>query len=331
MDTPISSVGSRGDKFRAARRRVADQPLIALAVILVLLLGLLEVVSPGYLTPRSLSSTLQLGAILGIMAAGQTLVLLTAGVDLSVASTASAAAYIMASFNHTHGPVVGILAGLAVGVIVGLVNGLGVGVFGVPPLIMTLGVGGVVSGLLTVYVVVLGAGAPVVPAPIAALGGGTVLQYLPWDVLLIWFPLAVILLLGLRYSGLGRAIIAVGDNPVACRLTGVRVWQVLLATYTISAMLAAVSGIVLGGYLGAVDQGLATPYLLPSVAAVVLGGTSVFGGMGGYGGTIFGVLILQVLDTILTVMKAEQWVRNVLYGAIILILTWAYARLTGTE
>lgn len=305
--------------------------MVALAVILLLLFLLLDIVSPGYLSAHSLSSTFQLAAVLGIMAGGQTLVLLTAGVDLSVASTASAAAYVMASYNHAHGATAGILAGLLVGVLVGLVNGLGIGVFGAPPLIMTLGVGGVVGGLLTVYVVESNAEAPVVPAAVGNLGGGMFLHYIPWSALLVWLPLSLILIFGLRYSGLGRAIIAVGDNPIACRLTGVRVWQVLIATYTICGFLAALGGIVLGGLDGAVDQGLATTYLLTSVAAVVLGGTSVFGGTGGYGGTILGVLILQVLDTLLTVVNAQQWVRDVLYGAIILVLTWAYARLTGAE
>jgi len=164
---------------------------------------------------------------------------------------------------------------------VGLVNGIGVGVFGVQPLIMTLGVGTIEFGMLVVYSQSQTNGAPVVPGPMYQLGTGTVLQYIPLDVLLVWLPVSLLLILGLKYSGLGRAIIAVGDNPIACRLAGVRTWQVLIATYAICGLLSATAGMILGGNQNAVDPSLATSYLLLTVAAAVIGGTSVFGGSGG--------------------------------------------------
>jgi ribose transport system permease protein len=312
------------------QRRLADQPMYVLASILIFLFVILAVVSPGYRSLHSLSSTVQVAAILGIMAGGQTLVLLTAGVDLSVASTASAAAYVMAQ-NTVHGSVTAILVGLSIGLVVGLVNGLGVGIFGVQPLIMTLGVGAIEFGVLVVYSQSQTNGAPVVPAPIYQLGTATVLQYVPLDVLLAWLPVSVILLLGLKYSGLGRAIFAVGDNPVACRLAGVRTWQVLLAAYTISGLLSALAGMILGGNNNAVDPTLAQSYLLLSVAACVIGGTSVFGGSGGYAGTILGALILTVLDALLTVINASQATRQILYGAIVLVLASVYARISGAS
>jgi ribose transport system permease protein len=312
------------------QRLLADQPVYALAAILVILFAILAIISPGYRSLGSVSSTVQLAAILGIMAGGQTLVLLTAGVDLSVASTASAAAYVMAQ-NSSHGAVTAILMGVIIGLVVGLVNGIGVGIFGVQPLIMTLGVGGIAFGMLVVYSQSQTNGAPVVPDPVYQLGTGTVLQYIPLDVLLVWLPVSVILILGLKYSGLGRAIVAVGDNPIACRLAGVRTWQVLLATYAICGVLSAVAGMILGGNNNAVDDQLATSYLLLSVAACVIGGTSVFGGSGGYAGTIFGALILTVLDALLTVIDASQATRQILYGAIILLLAWAYTRVSGGE
>lgn len=310
------------------QRRLADQPIYALVAILVSLFALLSVVSPGYRSLHSVSSTLQVAAILGIMAGGQTLVLLTAGVDLSVASVASAAAYLMAQ-NDVHGAFAAILIGLAVGLVAGLINGVGVGVFGVQPLIMTLGIGGILGGMLIVYSQAETNGAPVVPQVMYQLGTGTVLRYIPLDVLVIWLPLSIILILGLKFSGLGRAIIAIGDNPVACRLAGVRSWQVLIVTYVISGVLSAVAGMILGGNNNAVDLQLASSYLLLTVAAAVIGGTSVFGGSGGYAGTIFGALILTVLDAFLTVINATEAVRQMLYGVLILLLAWAYARLAG--
>ncbi len=141
-------------------------------------------------------------------------------------------------------------------------------------------------------------------------------------------PLAVVIVLGLRYSGIGRMIYAVGDNPVASRLAGVRVWQVQLFVYAICGLLAALAGVLLVGFNNAADLGMATPFLLPSVAAVVIGGTSIFGGYGGYVGTILGALILTVLDSLLTLVNATQAVRQILYGSIVLLLAWLYVRLS---
>jgi ribose transport system permease protein len=317
---------ARPGRLAEFQRRLSDQPIYALAAILVLLFVVLSIVSPGYRSLHSMSSTVQVAAILGIMAGGQTLVLLTGGVDLSVASVASAAAYLMAQ-NNVHGAFAAILIGLTVGLVAGLINGIGVGVFGVQPLIMTLGIGAISGGMLLVYSQAQTNGAPVVPQVMYELGTRTVLRYIPLNVLLIWLPLSIILILGLKYSGLGRSIIAVGDNPIACRLAGVRSWQVLIITYVISGVLSALAGMILGGNNNAVDLQLASSYLLLTVAAAVIGGTSVFGGSGGYAGTIFGALILTVLDALLTVINATEAVRQMLYGLLILVLAWGYAQL----
>jgi ribose transport system permease protein len=119
---------------------------------------------------------------------------------------------------------------------------------------------------------------------------------------------------------------AYGDNPMAMRLAGVRSWQLLTVTYALCGLLAAVAGIVLAGLLNAADLGLADSFLLPSIAAVVLGGTSLFGGVGTYSGTIMGALILTVLDSFLTLLNADDSVRQILYGLIILALAALYAR-----
>jgi ribose transport system permease protein len=314
--------------LQAIQRLLADEPGYALVLILLILFGYLAYTSPGYRSLDSIASTVQLAAILGIMAAGQTIVLLTGGVDLSVATTASAAAYVMAQ-NDAHGALPAILIGVAIGFVVGFINGIGVGIFRVQPLIMTLGVGTIELGVLIVYTQSETNGAPIVPGPMVQLGQNRVLEYIPLDVLLVWLPVALILILGLRYTGLGRAIYAVGDNPIACRLAGVRTWQVLLATYTICGVLAALAGMILGGNQNAVDAQLASSYLLLTVAAAVIGGTSVFGGSGGYGGTIIGALILTVLNALLTVKDLSEATRQILYGAIILALAWAYARISG--
>ncbi|MBV9278625.1 MAG: ABC transporter permease [Chloroflexi bacterium] len=333
----VPSIAPRADRVRAAQQLVADRPAIVLTAILVILLIATNVVSPGFIAPHQLSTTLLTAAALGVLAAGQTIVMLTGGIDLSVANTATAAAYVMAQYGG-HNGVGAVLAALAVGLLVGLINGVGVGIFRVQPLIMTLGMIGIITGVLTILAGgkdILGFsfanGVPLIPDPVHQLGSGFVVGYVPLNVLLVWAPVSAAIILGLRFSGLGRTIYAVGDNPVACRLAGVRVWQVLLTSYTICGFLSAVSGILFVGLSNAADLSLVVPYLLPSVAAVVIGGTSILGGTGGYGGTILGALILTVLDSLLTLLNASQAVRQVLYGAIILALAAIYARISGAE
>jgi ribose transport system permease protein len=328
--TSVQPATSRNERLRSVQRWLGDRPVVALIVILLILMVLTNTVSPGFFGPKSLSTTLTLAAVYGIIAAGQTLVIFTGGIDLSVANTASASGYVMATYAIHHNTVEAVALGLAVGALVGLINGIGVGVFRVQPLIMTLGTATIVLGLLTVYSLTFNGG-PIVPGPVRTIAAGTVLKYVPVSLLVVWLPLAILLIWVLPRSGLGRSIYAVGDNPVACRLAGVRVWQVLIATYVICGILSALAGIILSGITNAVDVSLATLYLLPSVAAVVIGGTSIFGGSGTYWGTVFGALILTVLDSFLTNVNASEATRRILYGVIILALATVYSRGFGGE
>ena len=325
--TSAEDLGPQPGRVRALGQAVIDRPLIMLAVILVLLLVASEIASPGYLSDQRVGSILRFAAPLAFLAAGQTLVMLTAGIDLSVAATATAAAYIMAG-QASRGTGAALAIAVVVGLVIGLVNGVGVGIFRVEPLIMTLGMAGIVSGLLTVSAQSFVTGVPLVPTFVRDLASGHLIGEVIPNSVLLWAPVAVLILLGLRYSGYGRMLYAVGDNPLACRLAGVRVWQVLLVVYVLCAILAAIGGVLYVGLTNAADLQLATPYLLPSVAAVVIGGTSIFGGIGGYAGTIMGAIILVVLDSLLTLLDASQAFKQILYGLIILALAWLYATST---
>jgi ribose transport system permease protein len=318
--------------MNAVRQRVGDNPAIPLAFVFVALFVATDIVNraqegKAFLTLTQVSTTLLYGAILGLIAAGQTLVMLTGGVDLSVATTATAAAFMISSYG-THGWVPAVLIALGVGLGIGLVNGIGVALFRVNALIMTLGVSVITLGLLTIYS--QKRFVSLVPDFVATLGSQRFLTYIPYD-LLVWLPIAALIILGLRYSGIGRMIYAVGDNPVACRLAGVRVWQPLLFVYAACGLLSAAAGILLVGFNNAADLGIAGSFLLPSVAAVVIGGTSIFGGFGGYAGTILGALILTVLDSLLTILNASQATRQILYGLIVLALAAIYARATSAS
>ena len=310
------------------RRTIRDRPLIPLGILLVLLVVALEVVKPGTVNTNWLATTLRAAVPLAILAACQTLAMLTGGIDLSVGAVASMAAFLMVTQATAQGPVIAIVIAFVAAAIAGVVNGIGIGVFKVHPLIMTLGMSLVVLGLMSVYQLLMVQSGVLIPDAIKWLGSEISLGFLPNN-LLVFVPLAVLIVVGLRRSGYGRLLFAVGDNPIAARLAGTRVWQVLLALYILSAVLAAVAGILMAGLLNNATVSLAEQSVLPSVAAAVIGGTSIMGGRGGYSGTIIGALILTILTTLLTVLEMPEAVRQVLFGAIIVAVAAAYTRVTG--
>jgi ribose transport system permease protein len=317
----------RGRSGGALRGWMRDRPLVPLVVLLVALVALLEVVQPGIVTPSFVSNTMRFAVPLAILAACQTMTMLTGGIDLSVAVVASMTSYVMATFVSDVGWLGASLIALIPAAVVGLVNGIGVGWFRVHPLIMTISMSLIVSGAVNVYSRMNIAGGTRVPPEITWLGGQDLLGFLP-NSLLVFIPLAVIVLVGLRRFGYGRLLYAVGDNETAARLAGVRVGNVLVVLYVISAVLAGIAGLIYAGVIGSATGRLVDPYLLPSVAAAVIGGTSIFGGRGGYAGSIIGALILTVIVTLLTVLAAPEAVRQILFGAIILAVAAAYTRIT---
>jgi ribose transport system permease protein len=310
-----------------ARAWMRDRPLVALLLLLALLILVLQVAQPGIVTASWVSGTLRFAIPLAIIAACQTLTMLTGGIDLSVAVVASMTAYVMATMVSEVGWLAAVLIALVPAAVVGLVNGIGVGIFRVHPLIMTISMSLVVSGAVNVYARANITGGTRVPPEITWLGGQSLLGALP-NSLLLFLPLAALILFALRRFGYGRLLYAVGDNETAARLAGVRIGTVLLVLYLISAVLAGVAGVLFAGVIGSATGRLVDPYLLPSVAAAVIGGTSIFGGRGGYAGTIVGAVILTVLTTLLNVLGMPEAVRQILFGAIILAVAAAYTRIT---
>jgi ribose transport system permease protein len=300
--------------------------IVVLGLLLLALVAGIQLARPGTVNALWASNMMLFAAPLGIVAAGQTLVMLTGGIDLSVANVATASAYLMATHSGL-GVAPAILYGLGVGFVVGLINGIGVALLRVQPLVMTLGTGLMTEGILVVYSQKKMADAPRVPQFIEDLGAGKSFGGIPND-LIVWVPVAIILIFILRRTGYGRLLYAIGDNSNACRLAGIRVWRILLLNYVTCGLLAAAAGLIIVGGTNSAELRLAEVYLLPSVAAVIIGGTSIFGGRGGYSGTIIGALILTVLNSILTLLDVPESVRQILYGAIILFLAAAYTRLT---
>ena len=324
--SPLVDVDERGSMARA-REFVAERPEIILIVVLAALILLTGAIEPAYLSVNGARNTLLQAAPLGILAGAQTILMLTGGIDLSITMIATGSAYVAAN-QSPNGAAIAILLGITVGLIAGSANGTGVAIFRVNPLIMTLAMSGILLGLFTAWTQTILQGSTQVAPFIKLLGTGSFFgNRIPYSVV-VWALLAVILIWLLKRSGWGRLIYAVGDNEVAVRLAGVRIWQVRVSAYAAAGMLGSIAGMLLAGRTGAVDLQLATAFLLPSVAAAVIGGTSIFGGVGGYAGTILGALILSVLNSMLTFLNVGQAIQQVVYGTIVLALAWGYASLT---
>jgi ribose transport system permease protein len=326
--TAATTTASR-PSMAAIRSLVRDRPVIPLIGLLAILVVVIQLASPGIVKFSWAGVILRTAVPLAILAGCQTLTMLTGGIDLSVGAVASMAGFVTATLIHSPGGVAqAIVVSLSVAALAGLITGLVVGVFRVHPLIVTLGMSFIVLGLANVWQlqsVQTGAG---VPAELRTIGSGMQGDVLP-NSLVVFVPIVLFILLLLRRTGYGRLLFAIGDNPIAARLSGARSWQVLTVLYTLSAILAGISGLVLSGLTNTASVSLADSSLLPSVAAAVIGGTSIFGGRGGYGGTIVGALILTVLSALLTVLGLPEPTRQIVFGAIIVIVAAAYTRVTA--
>jgi ribose transport system permease protein len=309
------------------RRMLRDRPIYPLIGLLLLLVLAIQLAQPGIIGPSWAGYILRQAIPLAILGGCQTLVMLTAGIDLSVGAIASMAGFLVATLVGGQGLPVAIVAALAAAALAGLINGIGVGVFRVHSLIMTLGMSLVVLGFANVWQLIMVQTGSGVPPALRSIGSGTIFGIVPMS-LFVFVPLALLILFGLRRTGFGRLLYAVGDNPIAARLSGARSWRVLTVLYIISALLAAVAGFLVTGLTNTASVTLADSLVLPSVAAAVIGGTSIFGGRGGYGGSIVGALILTVLAALLTVIGLPEPTRQIVYGAIIVLVAAAYTRIT---
>ncbi len=323
----VASTASR-PSAEGLRRLFRDRPIVPLLGMLAILVILSQLARPGIVSAEWSGVIVQAAVPLAILAGCQTLTMLTGGIDLSVGAVASMAGFVVATFVHGQGLGTGLAVALVAAVLIGLVNGIGVGIFRVHPLIMTLGMSLVVLGLDNAWQILTLQTFTGVAEELRTLGSGRTLDVLP-NSLAVFLPVAILILLSLRRTGFGRLLYAVGDNPIATRLSGARAWQVLILLYVISAILAAVAGLLISGLTNVASVQLADSLILPSVAAAVIGGTSIFGGRGGYGGTIVGALILTVLSSLLSSLGYPEAVRQVLFGAIIVAVAAAYTRVTG--
>jgi ribose transport system permease protein len=301
-------------------------PLLALflAVLLFFAGGL---INPDFVNPAQAINIVRLAAFLGIIAAGQTLVIISGGegIDLSVGSVVTLAAIL--TFRVTNGanellPVALVIA-LATGAAIGFVNGIGIMFVGIPPLVMTLGMAGIVEGL--VLVVTRGQLEGATPSLLSEVTAQPLILGLP-GVMVIWLLLGLGMWLLLERTAYGKQLFAIGVNRTTARLSGIRVSAIVVITYALSGMLAAFGGVILLGFSQTVFLNLGGPYLFPSIAAVVVGGTVLAGGKGSYWGTMSGALVLTLLESLLRAARLQEAYQLIVLGFTLLCLMAIYGR-----
>jgi ribose transport system permease protein len=323
--TPEVHAAMRSTGLRGLLR---DKPIIPLFGLLALLVLVLFLVRPEVITANWVGVTMRAAIPLAILGACQTITFLTGGIDLSVGAIASLTGFMVATLVGGQGLIPAMLIALAAAALAGVITGIGIGIFRVHPLIMTLGMSLIILGFANVWqrwFVKTGAG---VPAFWRDLGSKTQFEILPYS-LVLFIPVALLIFFMLKRTGYGRQLYAIGDNPIASRLAGARSWQVILVLYVISALLAGIAGFLISGLTNVANVNLADSYVLPSVAAAVIGGTSIMGGRGGFAGTIVGALILTVLSSLLSALGLPEPVRQILFGSIIVVVAAAYTRVTA--
>lgn len=261
---------------------------------------------------------LELAAVIGIAAAGQTLVILMGGIDLSVGAIITVTAILLPLISPAWDPtgLVGIALALAIATGIGFLNGAGAAYLRVPPIIMTLAMATFLQGLL---VVVAGGSAVTVSNPAVILLGQARPLGVPLGVLL-WLVVSAVVLALIHRMPIGARFLAIGANPLAARLSGVSLTRNTLILYALSGFFAGLAGILVLGMNRQGYVGIGDPYLLTSIAAVVLGGTSILGGRGTYAGTIPGAILLVTATALITVVNASPGWRSIMFGTLILAL-----------
>lgn len=280
----------------------------------------LALATPAFLTPQNLVIVLRQISINGILAVGVTFVLLTGGVDLSLGSVLALSGVVAASLAHPGAfPLaVPVLAGLATGAVCGCCNGLTITKGRVAPFIVTLGMMTVARGLA----LVVSGGRPVsnLSKPFAFLGGGDWLG-IPVPVLLLSL-VALGAWVVLSQMRMGRHLYAVGGNEAAAHASGLDVHGVKIFAYTLSGMLAGLAGVVLAARITSGQPNAGVAYELDAIAAAVIGGTSLAGGVGGIAGTLLGALLMGVINNGLDLLNVSSYYQQIIKGLIIVGAVW---------
>lgn len=293
----------------------------ATIVLAYVLAGVLFLIATAH-TPEfaSLNHTRNLivaASFVGLVAFGQTLCILTGGIDLSIPATVAGGAVLTGYLAEKDASrlfwIIPVIVGLAI--VIGTLNGLGVAYARVPPIIMTLGMNGAITGLLLIYTDGGRASSP--PPELVDFVNGKTFGFA--NQILIWLTVTIIATILLARTTFGRKLYAIGTNPTAALLAGVNVRRVVAIPYVISAVGGALTGVLLFGYLGQAFVNMGDDYLFASAVAVAVGGASILGGSGNYIGTVAGALVLTLIAALLPLFSLGTAALQISYGLILIV------------
>jgi ribose transport system permease protein len=298
---------------------------IFLYAIVILLFIVGRVISVGYLEIQHIGQILRTASFLGIVAIGQTLVILTGGIDLSVGPLITMGNVFICMFmggldtNNLWSFAVIILIGL----VIGAINGLGVSYLKISPLVMTLAVGSLVTGFTLIY----SQGAPygLVSPLLRTIGVGYLFNSIP-IIVIIWLLICILTVVMLGSTTYGRKLYLTGASNKVAYLSGINTSWITIIAYALSGFFAILTGAFMAGYTKTAYLGIGNSYIMWSIAAVVIGGTALTGGRGGYVGTIAGAIILVLMNSLLTIVYVPEAGRQIASGLIILIMITIYFR-----
>jgi ribose/xylose/arabinose/galactoside ABC-type transport system permease subunit len=294
---------------------------IPIYIVLLLLLIITSIISPTFRSVDNIVNVISQFTPLVIVAIGQTIVLLLAGIDLSVGSVISFATVIMALFSSSS-PInlfLSILFALVVGAAIGIINGLGIVKFNIPPLIMTLSTMSVLKGVALFLM----------PSPGGMVSMGFMeIMTQSWGTLSVMGILVLILygffFMMLSSTKTGRYIYAAGGDAANARKIGIPVTRITILGYTLSGVLAAVAGIVLAARIFSGDPIVGDSYSMDSIAAVVVGGTSLFGGIGGILGTFAGAILISLTNNVLNMLNVFAYYQYIVKGVILVLALFLF-------
>jgi len=304
--------------------------IIILSIMLLVIILIAGILNPKFLTVQHLVSILHDTSILGISAIGQTIVILTGGIDLSVGATMLVADAVGAMLLGGQNRVIPILICLGLGLLIGLINGAGIAYLRIPPFIMTLGMMAVLTGSIFIFARTSGFASPILRhLSIGKIGSIPIL-------VLVWIFLAIIMTVMMRLTVFGREVYAIGSNPTASYHSGVKNNKAIFFIYIISGLFSAIAGLFLLGYTGVPELtyrggGLGMDRTLSAIAAVIIGGTIFTGARGGVERTIFGVLVLKILFSVLTMMGIGGAGKLLAQGLIVIVIVGIYMKLENTR
>lgn len=307
------------------RRRLPD--FLWVFALLVGALIVMGILSPGALTPRHLMDLMRQAAPLGVAAAGQTVLLMSGNIDLSLGAQITLCNLVLSTVMaggrdpRTILPAIGLATVL--GLIVGICNGYAVAKLKIPAFVATLASGLLIQGGYLIYT----RGAPsgsIVPE-FRVIAEGWIGGILPWSVV-IWGAASVLVAVLVHKSKLGRQMMAVGGNPSASYLSGLSVERTTIAVYAVSSLCAVLAGCLISAYIGLASTGVGEPYTLNSIASSVIGGTPFTGGEGTLAGSFGGALIMTVIQAILTGLNTGDAGRMISQGLVIIVMVSIYQR-----